>query len=354
MANKITISGEIGSADGQVSSEWFKSQLPANGKDPIEVAIHSEGGSVIEGFAIYDAIKNYAGPKKCVIASAAFSIASFIPMAFDDVEITPNGYMMLHNPYAMCEGDAAEFVNMAGMLEGMKTNMVAAYSAKSGKSAVEVQAILDKETYLTASNALAHGFVNRITPTPVVGRAFAKVQSMPHGIVQALFGAGPGGDNCEPTREKSMSETQKPAAATVTEIKRAFPKAKAEFIVKCMEQQMPMPQVAATAVEETMAENDSLMARISALETEMAAMKAKAAVEVEVEPEMPEEPVAKAKSGVAPVAKAKSVGGVSAKARWSDLIQAKVASGYAKSKAVIAVNKENPGLREQMLSEVNV
>jgi ATP-dependent protease ClpP protease subunit len=350
--SKITISGEIGSADGQVSSEWFKSQLPANGTDPIEVAIHSEGGSVIEGFAIYDAIKNYTGPKKCVIASAAFSIASFIPMAFDDVEITPNGYMMMHNPYAMCEGDAAEFVNMAGMLEGMKTNMVAAYSAKSGKTAVEVQAILDKETYLTASNALAHGFVNRITPTPVVGRAFAKVQSMPHGIVQALFGAGPGGDNCEPTREKSMSETQKPAAATVTEIKRKFPKAKAEFIVKCMEQSMPMEEVASAVVDETMAENETLAMKVQAMEDELKALKAQAAVA-----SMPEEeevaPVAKAKSGVAPVAKAKLAGGVSAKARWSDLIQAKVASGYAKSRAVIAVNKENPGLREQMLTEVN-
>jgi ATP-dependent protease ClpP protease subunit len=355
MPKHIIIDGEIGREPGQITSQWVKSQLPTNGTDPIEVSIHSEGGSVIEGFAIYDAIKAYTGPKKCVVASSAFSIASFIPMAFDDVEITPNGYMMLHNPYMTCEGDAAEFAKRSSLLSEMNNNMVNAYAAKSGKSIDEVKAILSEETYLNATNALANGFVNRITPTPVMGRVFAKVKSMPHGIVQALFGAGPSGDNREPTKEKTMSESQKPIAATVTEIKRKFPKAKAEFIVRCMEKEMPMEEVAVAVVDETMAENDTLMARISALETEMAAMKAKA-MEVPVEEEVVVEevaPVAKAKSGVAPVAKAKSAGAVSAKAKWNSLIQAKVVSGIPKSKATSSVNKENPGLREQMLAEVN-
>ena len=354
MLKKIAISGEIGTEQGQVSAAWFNSQLPANGADPIEVSIHSEGGSVIEGFAIFDAIKSYAGPKKCVVASAAFSIASFIPMAFDDVEITPNGYLMLHNPYAACEGDSAEMSKMAGVLDGMKTNMVNAYSVKSGKSVDEIKAILDVETYMNASTALANGFVNRITPSPVIGKVFAKVKSMPHGIVQALFNAGPSGDNREPTKENTMSESQKPVAATVRQIKAAFPKAKNEFIVKAMEQEMPMEQVATAMTQETMAENDTLMARVTALETELAAMKAKAMeVETEVVEETPVAPVAKAKSGVAPVAKSKSAGTVSAHAKWQSLIQAKVSTGTPKAKAVVFVNKENPGLREQMLAEVN-
>jgi ATP-dependent protease ClpP protease subunit len=355
MLKKIAIQGEIGTEEGQVSAAWFKSQLPANGVDPIEVSIHSEGGSVIEGFSIFDAIQNYVGPKKCIVASAAFSIASFIPMAFNDVEITPNGYLMLHNPYAACEGDSVEFAKMAGVLDGMKTNMVNAYSLKSGKSVDEIKAILDVETYMNASTALANGFVNRITPSPVVGRVFAKVKSMPHGIVQALFDAGPSGDNRVPTKEKTMSETQKPVAATVQQIKQAFPKAKSDFIVKCMEQSMPMEQVATALTQETMGENDQLMARVQALETELAAMKAKA-MEVEIEPEeavVPVAPVAKAKAnGVKPVAKSTSTT-ISAKAKWNEALHASMKQGIPKAKAVLIVNKDNPGLREQMLAEVN-
>jgi hypothetical protein len=148
-----------------------------------------------------------------------------------------------------------------------------------------------------------------------------------------------------------MSESQKPIAATVTEIKRKFPKAKAEFIVKCMEKEMPMEEVAVAVVDETMAENDTLMARISALETEMAAMKAKA-MEVEIEPEEVV-PVAKAKTGVVPVAKAKTSSGFAAKSKWNEAIQAKIKAGTPRAQAVLSVDRENPGLREQMLAEVN-
>jgi len=353
MVKKIAISGEIGTEDGQVSATWFRSQLPANGTDPIEVSIHSEGGSVIEGFSIYDAIKSYEGPKKCVVASAAFSIASFIPMAFDDVEITPNGYLMMHNPYAACEGDSAEFAKMAGVLDGMKTNMVDAYAIKSGKSTEEIKAILDAETYLNASTALASGFVNRITPSPVTGKVFAKSKSLPHMVFSSLFSGGQSGDNREPTKEKTMSESQKPVAATVTEIKRKFPKAKSDFIVKCMEKEMAMEEVAVAVVDETMAENETLAMKVQAMEQELAALKAKA-MEMEIEPE--EEvmvPVAKAKSGVAPVAKAKAGSGPSARAKWSDAVQSHVAKGLARGKAIISVEREFPGLREQMLEEVN-
>jgi len=352
--SKIVISGEIGNEEGQVSSEWFKSQLPANGTEPIEVEIHSEGGSVIEGFAIYDAIKNYAGPKKCVIASAAFSIASFIPMAFDDVEITPNGYMMMHNPYMVCEGDAAEFAKRSTLLNEMNTNMVSAYAARSGKSIDEVKSMLNTETYMNATTALQNGFVDRITQASVLGRAFAKTKSMPHGVVQALFGAGPSGDNCEPTKEKTMSEPQKPVAATVTEIKRKFPKAKADFIVKCMEKEMAMEDVAVAVVDETMAENETLAMKVQAMEEELKALKAKASEYVEAEEEKEVPMMAKAK-GVKPVAKLNTgaAGGISAKAKWKDAIRAVVDKGVPRAQAVFVVDSEYPGLRDQMLAEVN-
>lgn len=363
MLKRITIDGEVGREDGQVSASWVKSQLPTNGIDPIEVCIHSEGGSVIEGFAIYDALKAYAGPKRCIISSSAFSISSFIPMAFDDVEITPNGYLMMHKPYMGCEGDDVEFAKRSTLLTDMTTNMVNAYAMKTGKSIDEIKAILANETYMNATTALANGFVNRITPTPVMGRVFAKVKTMPHGIVQALFGAGLSGDNREPTKEKSMSESQTPVAATVQQIKAAYPKAKSDFIVKCLEAAMPMPQVAEAAYAEVMIDNQSLADRIATLEAKLAAMEATEATEPPMAADpvpptppvaaAPIAPVAKSKSGVAPLAKSHAAAAVSAKAKWNEVLQAKISSGVVRAKAVFAVDAENPGLRQQMIDEVN-
>ena len=355
---RITIDGVIGTNEGEISSQFIKSQLPVNGTDPIEISIHSEGGSVFEGFAIYDALRAYPGLKKCVVASSAFSIASFIPMACDDVEITPNGYMMLHSPYSETGGTADEMMNKASLLAQMKRSMIAAYCEKTKKQATDFESILSKDTFLNAEQCLAYGLVNRITPAPITGRIFARIQSMPHGIVQALFGAGPSGDNREKTKEQSMS-SQTPVAATVKQIKAAFPKAKSDFIVRAMEQEMPMEQVAATFATEAMSENEMLVARMSAMETEIAALKAASpsAPLPTQQPEATYEPEARAvaKSGVKPVAKAaSSTPTVSAKVRWNQLVQAKIAQGMDRAKACRIANKENPEVREQLVAEANV
>lgn len=359
MPIEILIDGVIGTGKGQISSSAVRAMLPEN-NEPIEVKIHSEGGSVVEGFRIFDLFSAYQGPKKAIIESAAYSIASFIPMAFDEVEITPNGYMMIHNPYMGVEGDDEELAKTAATLSKMKQNMIDAYAKKTGKTQDEITGILKQETYLNATEAVAMGFCNRITSQSVYGRVFAKLDNMPHGVVAALFGAGSGG-NTEPQKEKPMSDST-PVAASIDEIETAFPKMKPATILACLKKQMPMASVATAAVEELMQENASLQARISAMEEEMTASAmevedtpAEPAAEGEDEPvamEEEDEPAAKA-SGVKPVAKAKTSQVKSASAKWKTEVTAKISGGLDRHKAILAADRDNPGLREQMLAEAN-
>ena len=350
----IRIDGVIGTADGEVSSQAFRDQLPVNGTDPISVKLHSEGGSVFEGFAIHDICAAYQGPKTLSIESSAFSIASFVAMAFDDVEISSNGYMMLHNPYAAAEGDDEDFAKQSALLGQLKSSMVTAYATRSGKSEDEIKAILKAETYLNAEQSVAMGFAKRITGKQFIGRAFAKLSTMPHGVVSALFGAGSGGDT-DSKKGKQMPEST-PVAATIQEIKAAYPKAKAEFVVKCLERSMPMASVATAAVEEMMAENAALRAELD----EMKAAKAKAELPVEETEEKPAEAKSKAcdeempatASGVKAIAKAKT-SQPSARVRWADAIQAKVKAGLKRPEAIMAADVENPGLRQSMIAEAN-
>jgi ATP-dependent protease ClpP protease subunit len=365
MTKTIRIDGVIGTGDGEISAAMVREQLPENGTEPIAVKIHSEGGSVFEGFAIHDAFAAYQGPKSLSIESSAFSIASFIACAFDDVEISSNGYMMLHNPYAQVEGDDEDFARQSEMLGKLKSSMVSAYAQRSGKSEDEIKAILKNETYLNAQQAVEMGLAKRIAGQPVIGRAFAKVKTMPHGVVAALFGAGSDGENRE-TEGKPMSTA--PVAATIQEIKAAYPKAKSDFIVKCLERSLPMASVASAAAEEMMSENEDLKKQVSAMQEELAKYKAmdeekaKAMESEEDEEEEPamamedeeKKPDAKAKArGVKPVAKART-SGPSARVRWDEAIDAAMAkTGNNKMKAVALANRNHPGLREAMVSEVN-
>jgi len=354
----IRIDGVIGNGPGEVSAQSVREQLPVSGTEAIEVKIHSEGGNVFEGFAIHDTLVAYEGPKTLSIESSAFSIASFIAMAFDDVSISPNGYMMLHNPYAGVEGDDEELAKSSMMLAQLKTSMVQAYANRSGRSEDEIRAILKDETYLNAEQSVAMGFATRIAGQSVVGRPFAKLERLPHGVVAALFGAGSGGENRETTMEKPMSESQS-VAATVEEIEAAFPKAKADFILACVKKKLPMASVATVAVKEMMAENEALLAKVAAMEDEMA--KAKAAMPAEEEPaamegEDEEEVIdakATARSGVKPIAKAKT-SGPSARVQWESSVESCLPKcGGNKVKAVAMANRMNPGLRQAFLDEVN-
>jgi ATP-dependent protease ClpP protease subunit len=362
MTKTIRIDGVIGTGEGEISAAMVREQLPENGTEPIAVKIHSEGGSVFEGFAIHDAFAAYQGPKSLSIESSAFSIASFIACAFDDVEISSNGYMMLHNPYAQVEGDDEDFARQSEMLGKLKSSMVSAYASRSGKSEDEIKAILKNETYLNAQQSVEMGLAKRIAGQPVIGRAFAKVKTMPHGVVAALFGAGSDGENRE-TEGKPMSTA--PVAATIQEIKAAYPKAKSDFIVKCLERSLPMASVASAAAEEMMSENEDLKKQVSAMQEELAKYKAmdeekaKAMESEEDEEEEPamamedEEKKTEAKSGVKPVAKART-SGPSASVRWNQAVDAAMAkTGNNKMKAVALANRNHPGLREAYVAEVN-
>jgi hypothetical protein len=240
------------------------------------------------------------------------------------------------------------------MLAQLKTTMVQAYAAKSGRSEDEIRLMLKDETYLNAEGSVAMGFASRITNQSVMARPFAELSTMPHGVVAALFGAGSGGENRETTQENTMSESQ-PVAATIEEIEAAYPKAKAEFVISCVKQKLPMASVATVAIKEMMAENEQHLARIAALEEELAKAKTQATATAEASAEYEEEMEAKAaaKSGVAPIAKAKT-SGPSASVKWSEAVSQCLAKCNGnKAKAVAMANRLNPGLRQSYINEVN-
>jgi ATP-dependent protease ClpP protease subunit len=364
---EIRIDGVIGTGEDEVSAAWVKSQMPTTG-EPIRVSFHTEGGSVFEGFAIHDIFASYAGPKVAAVESTAFSIGSYIITAFDDVEMSPNSYLMLHNPRINIEGDDEELSAKSGMIAKLKTTMVEGYAKRSGKTTDEIQAILKAETYFNATDAVAFGLADRVTQKPINGRPLACIATMPHGVVSALFGVGSGGDNDSKKGQKMTEST--PVAATVQQIKAAYPKAKAEFVLSCIEKSLPMASVASAAAEEMMKENEALRAENDMLKAKaMEYENAKAEITIDTEDEdeeMPAESKAKAEEdeekkadakararGAKPVAKGAS-GRPSASARWSQAVDSALTKcGGNKMRAVALASRQNPGLREQMLAEVN-
>jgi len=373
MSNEINLFGEIGrTADGSgITAQQVKTMIAsADQTQPLIVHIDSPGGSVFDGLAIYEAFAKYPGPKKAIVESTAFSIASYIAMAFDEVEIAENGYLMIHEPYGGGDGTASELRRDAELLDKLDQSMVAAYAKKTGLSELEVRSHMKAETYYNATEAMSFGFVNSVSTKAVATRITPTAsyqKKMPHRVFAALFGAGSSGDSV-PEKETSMAEVNKPVAASVKQIKAAFPKMKADFVVRCLEQELPLESVATSAAEELMIENEALTSVVQSLEAELMQLKllteeAESVPATETETETvplmmeddEEELVAKAtaRGTLRPVARSKAKGSsfAGATAKWDAAIVACVAKAGSRQRAAIMANKQNPGLREQMLAE---
>ncbi|MDF0533657.1 Clp protease ClpP [Shewanella sp. A32] len=147
-----------------ITAKQFATQLRDLGKiTKLTARIHSPGGDVFEGMAIYNILKNYPAHKVAYIDGLAASMASVIAMAFDEVVMPENAMMMVHKPWGGTMGDAEDMRKYADLLDKVEGNLVGAYRDKTGMTDEELHALLAEETWLTGREAVDKGFADTLT-----------------------------------------------------------------------------------------------------------------------------------------------------------------------------------------------
>lgn len=175
---EINVTGDIISND----DKWIYDYLEWDSTCPNDVAsalkakadgermtvlINSGGGSVFAGSEIYSLLHG-RDDVDIVIQSLAGSAASVIAMA-NKSEISPVAMIMIHNVSMYgAAGDYHDMQKNAEILKKMNAALAAAYVEKTGKSEEEILKLMDKETWLTANQALEMGFVDSITESAPV------------------------------------------------------------------------------------------------------------------------------------------------------------------------------------------
>jgi ATP-dependent protease ClpP protease subunit len=119
----------------------------------IKVRINSIGGSVLDGYSIVSAILNSKIPCDTYIDGLAASIAGVIAMAGKKCYMADYGTLMLHNPSGG---------NDQNVLDLVKNTLVTIFEQRTKMNADEISAMMDKETWLGAVEALNMGLVDEI------------------------------------------------------------------------------------------------------------------------------------------------------------------------------------------------
>lgn len=157
----ISIHDEIGLWG--ISASQFMRDLRGMGElDEINLSIHSPGGDVLDGWAIYNAIKNNKARVTARVEGLAASMASVILMAADTVEIPENAYIMIHNPWGFAVGDAEEMRDTADLLDKLGNGLVNAYSERTGNDEDEIRKMMSAETWMDGKEAVERGFADKL------------------------------------------------------------------------------------------------------------------------------------------------------------------------------------------------
>lgn len=169
---EVDVRGDIVSNDDKWIYDWLEWDATSPGDikaalmtkpqgETLTVLINSGGGSVMASQEIYSMLHG-RDDVEIKVQSLAGSAASVIAMA-NTCKISPVGMLMIHNVSMVgSSGDYHDMRKNAEILQQMNAALAESYIEKTGKSKDEILRLMDRETWLTANQALEMGFVDEI------------------------------------------------------------------------------------------------------------------------------------------------------------------------------------------------
>ena len=158
----ISIHEEIG-LWGVSARDFIKELRSHKNISVINLSIHSPGGNVLDGFAIYNALASHPAKIYASVEGVAASAASFILLSGDVISMPEDSFLMIHNAWGGAIGDSDELRKTADIIDKLQDSIVNIYQKRTGKDEDELREMMSEETWMNAADALEHGFIDTIT-----------------------------------------------------------------------------------------------------------------------------------------------------------------------------------------------
>lgn len=183
----LDIFDEIGGSWWGVNANEFIASVDAVPGNQITVRINSPGGDVFAALAMYNILRASGKEITTEVVGVAASCASLIFLSGDKRLMPKNTMLMVHNPWTFTGGNAAELREMADTLDKVGNSVASSYQARTGMDAEALKAMLAKDTWLTADEALASGFATEVTGDVLVSASFDMARADLPANVRAIY-----------------------------------------------------------------------------------------------------------------------------------------------------------------------
>ena len=135
-----------------------------NPKQDISIYINSPGGIVTSGLAIYDTMEYIRPECSTVCMGQAASMGSLLLMAGAAGKrfSLPNSRIMTHQPSGGFSGQATDIEIHAREILNLRERLNGIYVKHTGRSLKDIEAIMERDTFLAPEEALKHGLIDEI------------------------------------------------------------------------------------------------------------------------------------------------------------------------------------------------
>ncbi len=148
-----------------ITARDFVAQLRAlTGVQSLTLNIDSPGGSVEDGFTIFDAIKSLGVPVTAHITGTAASMASVIMLSASKIKIAEHGRVMIHRVTGGAAGNADDMAAAAAVIKQFEDRIVAVYVERTRKDEAEIRDLMKAEmgTWFFGQEAIDAGFADEL------------------------------------------------------------------------------------------------------------------------------------------------------------------------------------------------
>lgn len=155
----------------------FLSNMKAD-DDEIDIRIHCRGGDCVEGWAIYDKLRQSGKTISCTVEGECSSMATIILLAApkERRHATGNSHFCIHNPAAAwpdlgchdrftadaIDAGIVKLERQVQQLRDEQQKILNLYVDRTGADETELQELMDKDIFINAKRALELGFISEV------------------------------------------------------------------------------------------------------------------------------------------------------------------------------------------------
>jgi ATP-dependent Clp protease protease subunit len=167
--------------DSDVANSIIAQFLFLQSDDPqrdVDFYIHSPGGSVTAGLAIYDTMQILSCDIRTYCVGQAASMGAVLLAAGTEGKrfALPNARIMVHQPWGGAQGTASDISIQAEEILRLRSALNKILSSHTGQKLAKIEKDTDRDFFMSAADAKAYGLVDEVVggTTPAAKRSRKK------------------------------------------------------------------------------------------------------------------------------------------------------------------------------------